>query len=513
MTYATGTGGTIGGPPTPLPNELDATAARQNMAIMLGITPESVIRPFEDLGLDATWKYKSSAGNPTIAMLTRVRTAGAPLESDKSWTAQFEILFKMLPVEVQARLISESKLPADERNAAYSALDGTLGATAFALAWLDAIANPLEPTALATSQLAQYAALPALAREQLVEQGVLILGALQNNLAAIGPNDPNFDALSGLSNRMGVALNDFAILSEQGDKAGLSDLAAELDSMQAQSRFSGDALQAQDPMLWAMDLIVAASGLQTAAPALLLGLSVASLDVDKTLLPASLTSSTSLVSEALLATLLPLADTGSSHLLPLLLNALFGGATALGSMASPDGVLGLDLGLNLGASAGVIRGICLGIAQACGANETTEATAADLLSGGVIAAALRALGLQNPSAAAGLVESLRDPLMQWLGHLEQFVTDPKLANIFSEEDINALNVVIQQGRLALENMDFNVFLDALSHMAPAHIEEELEAEKQKEEFRKFDEFVKILWRYTSEPGGNETSHSTGILQG
>lgn len=514
MTLTTGAGGNVGRPPIPLPDELDATANKQIMSMMLGITSESVLRPFEEIGQDATWNYKSSANNPTLTMLNRVRVAGATSESNAAWTATFQLLFNMLPAEVQARLLGESKLPVEERNSAYSALDATLGFTALALSWLDRISHPAELTALTASKFMQYADLPVIARQQLIEQGSSIIQRIQNNLTVSGPNDPNYDTLSGLANKLTVALNDFGILISQGDTAGLSQLAKELDQLQTQTqgRFLGDNLQTLGPMLWVLNTITAASALNTAAPALLLGLTVASLDLNKTLLPSSLNGLSTFVSELLLTTALPLADTGSRHLLPLLLNVLLGGAAALALRANPDGLLGLDLGMRLGVTSGVLQGICLGILQACGTDGSMQKTGVELLAGTVILTMLNVLASQNKKAAEHLAESLRQPLTACLQHLTQMMSDPAL-NLPNNVDKNALNVLFQQGELALENGDFEVFVDILLASTPKRTEGEIQRSQLKKEFKKFDDFVKILWLYTTGSEGNETAHNTGILQG
>lgn len=205
--FSTGSGGSVGGPATPMPRELEATAATEVAKMMLGVMFDSLDKPFSQIDAHTTWKYNANANNPTIPPLTRLRVVLAyAREADTTWMEEFNRLLDLLPADVKAELLAESRLPIADRNPAYGALDNLLGMIAKSMVWLRTVSQPMDPETVAISHIPQYQAMPEVSREVMTRLGAEILRKVRDYLDDVGHNDPHFDGLMRFTNDIEEAL-------------------------------------------------------------------------------------------------------------------------------------------------------------------------------------------------------------------------------------------------------------------------------------------------------------------
>lgn len=282
---STGTGGSLGGPPTRFINELETTAATLNMQINLGIVSgnDFDLIPFSSMGRQMTWKYTGDSTKPVLAPLIRLPLVLQPfVERDTAWIEDFNRLVEYLPPDVRDRYIYESSLPFSERDPAYTDLDTFLGVVADFLAWSRQISAPAYTQSTAAIQTI-YQALPVIFGQQFMSFAVTGLLSAESYLAAVGPNDPHFDQVVGIVR----SLQAFMIELQTVQIEDLTSVAADLRSWASQlsGLAIGDGqLQVLATMVDLMALVATAKTLPVAVQPLFLALSAALVGVDESAL-------------------------------------------------------------------------------------------------------------------------------------------------------------------------------------------------------------------------------------
>lgn len=521
---APGTGSSPpGGPQQMTPLEIELTAATANLRTQLGVLKDSMEVPFSQLDKTATWKYQSTPSNPVLAPLVRVRVgSSAPKETDKTWTKEFNYLLDQLPADLKNQYLVQSKLPYEERSQAFQALDTILGATAKAIVWIKAASKPLE-TSLALENMALYHALPDFVRNGAVVNASTVLESAHDFLNEQGHNMVHFDGLTKFVSQIDSSLNELnRLVNTNKDSSAFQVLAKNLDILNTQLNriYLGDDLQILKPMVGALNLVTAASTLDTGAAPLLIGLSVANIGIDKGIegggaLPPLLAQMRDKISEGLLASLLPNASIGSRQLLPLLVTTALVSTVAFMQMAYPDqskGIFPLELALHMAITSGVVSSVSTGVVQASGANTKTEALASDILACAAVLLMIHTAAPDNRSTAVSLNASLQPYLSRMLDRIEQFTSDTIKAQGSQNPELRALAVFAQQAKMALQAQDHEgleqTTLDASSLLKASDDQESV----VRQQMNDFKNFIATVWNALVVKQ-EQLDNPTGIIQG
>lgn len=197
MTISPGTGGTIGGPPSPTALEIEMTASNEAAKMYLGIIPDTLVRPFSDIDKPTTWKYTSTASNPRLASplhQMRIATSGKKTE-DQNWLDRYEHLLDLLPKELREELDLEAKLAADEKDPAFEALQNTLKMTAKGLTW-GSMVSQIDPASDLGDANVIHSQFPFRIYESMKQTGAEVVVGAKAYLNQIGHREPQFDLLS-----------------------------------------------------------------------------------------------------------------------------------------------------------------------------------------------------------------------------------------------------------------------------------------------------------------------------
>lgn len=298
-------------------------------------------------------------------------------------------------------------------------------------------------------------------------------------------------------------------------------LAEEIDLLNAQLQriYLGDDLQILRPTLSALSILSAASELRTGAAPILLGASIASIGMRRKesaigLLPDPLARLAELISNAMLATLLPKADTGSRHLLPLLVSMAF--VTAITGpvllLEKGGGLFSLELLCHTVLKSGVLTAVCREIVIACGATQKSKEMASDLLAFTIVLLFLQTIAAVKRSSVLLLVENLQSHLLKWLERIEPFVSDAIRESGADEAMANTINVCIQQAKIALQEENAEAFIEALNNAE--QLLKEKESEKLlKERIPELRGFIDTVWRYAVKKGEDDMNTNVGVIQG
>lgn len=523
MEITPGKGGTVSGPATLTQNEVEASAAYLVACHKLGILPDSLEVPFSQINVHNTWKYSSDSSNPTLHPLSNLRMSAPSSDlAETGWPDQLALLINLLPDDIRSRLITESKLPLDERNPTYTAFSNVLSATAKVMAWIQMVSRPLSPEAQTLSRTSLNNALPIVVLSSVIDLGAIILNSAKNFLNGIGPNAEHFDQILGVVNRVEEAFQDLNDLSHPigSNKQSLSLLAGDLVTLgnQLQSVSFGENLQALRTLVDVMATVTAAMASRTGSPSLLIGLTVANIGLQRTdgtngVLSPGLTRLVDGLAAGLLSTSLPLADAGSRQLLSLLITSTLIGAVGFATStisSQENGSLVLDLALLLGS--GILTDLSTGIVQATGANEKTQGPAASALALFSMLAIMQTVAVDDRSAAMRLIESLSPQLKQLLSSIEPLVTDAVNAHENGSPIAHALAVFVQQGLIALDGGDFESFLETMGNAQAIAQGDSEETIDFKRNMQGLIDFIRIIERHSG-PEEDNNVPITGIVQG
>lgn len=506
--FGTGVGGTVGGPSVPTPREQEATAAMAVSRMLMGITKDTIEKPFSQIDPEAAWKYKSTASNPTIAPLHSLRLSLTPdKQTPSAWVDQFEYLLSQLPADIRQQLILQSRLPLEERDPAYSSLDSTLGTIATLLFFINNAATPVDASVVNATHIPQYLALTQTGLTGLLETAIPLSNALEALLASQGANTPWFDATLSIKNEIGNSLAQLSDLSNSPQTSAnhyvlLAEDLTNLNSKLQEINAPGN-LQILKSLVDTMSLITTAMTLPDGVGPLLIGLALATIglsssDSQAAVVPPAISTLADSMTNFLGLDLLSHASVGQAQLAPLLLSTLF--LAALSStvgLSSTTNPLTLNLILQVLLNSGIIEGVSTEIASVSGASAQAIPLVSTLYSLTTTALILQVLSQSDESLAKTLLSDLRDRITTSLDSVEQALSSSSF-----------LSVNLQQIRIALEREDIEGFTIAMNQM-----KEELKTSEDQDfsvQLREFESFIKQMLHYLKLD--KTTNSTTGILQ-
>ncbi len=207
MTITPGVGGSTGGPATPTPLETEQTAARTVAMAAMGLVADTLHQSLVEMGYNTYWKYNSTAGNPTIPVLNRLRVAmKASDQVDKVWIDAFEKMMQIIKEETRDALIRESRLPPELRNPAFGAFDQALGWLAKGDVWTERVGAPFTAEQLALSGLTASLGLKDAVFTGTISVGSDVVAAVSDYLNQVGHQAENFDLLMRFTGDIGQSL-------------------------------------------------------------------------------------------------------------------------------------------------------------------------------------------------------------------------------------------------------------------------------------------------------------------
>lgn len=489
MGFDAGKGATIGGAATPSQREWEATAHVETSRMVLGITLDSLSKPISDIDRDATWKYKSSANNPTIPPLSTLRIASKPAtEDDQKWVDQLKKLLNALPPDVREELLSQSALSPEERDPAYVALDTVLGNLS---QFLDLLEKAGTPSPLGEVRVELNNALGSIGLNGAYFQTLEILGEVVSYLNDVGHQDPQFEILSKFSSEIQADLDDIKEYLRTNNKKELSKLAQEMESTnhQFQRLYAGDQLNILSSMMDVLTLVVAAKTLNANNAALLIGLTAAFTGFfEKGSVFQDLIGH---LSNALLP-LITDGNAGEELLLPLLTTAFLTGALIFSTLGSDE--LVQDFSSHLLLSSGTLNGILESFASACGIKDSKTFSS---VIGLVMVLALVEVSQNN-------LESLSPYLKDYINQLDQAVQEGKITLPES------IAILLKQGLMSLEDQELPLVQNNIDEA------EEILREQAKEDLKKqllaFANFIQLLRSDLTAKDNTMNSVDTAILQ-
>jgi len=492
MGFEPGIGGTVGGPPTRLPIEIEMTAATLVAAQQSGKMANTDDVVFYQINSQNTWKYNSTANNPILNPMNGFRmAANQPKPLDESWTKQYAKLMNLLPPDVRDRLVNENQLLMEERSAEYAALQKVMDKTAKALAWLKRINEPKSKEEEALSQTDKNNEMPRQAAKGMKKYGSEVLAGIEAYIGQIGPNSPDFDKLLGLTNELKEMLKDFEQLSQQveSNKPSLSLLANDFHGLGSRLQVGslGITMVVLKPTVDTFALMTEAMALKVGAPALLLGVGAATIGINTADSAAGILSPAITRFVNLLTTVFPKLDAGSRKFEISMINLLLIGASTLAELASKDkkmGVLVTDLILHIASGSGMLFEMTKHLVGTCGAKESELEAAGDALALGVFLMVFHSFSKSDKEAGAKLSESLSPQLIKWL---DKLIHAKEVAGY-------GIGMYLQQGCLALKRRDSVSFMKVISDAFKYILHEDIYALSQTQGIEKF---ANVIWNYVS----------------
>lgn len=466
----------FGRPLQPSITERETTAFTTNMMAQLGIAKDSLEMPFSKTDWEATWKYKSSSNNPTLAMLTRLRVGGERAEGsdDKRWNELFNKLVDSLSEKVRTAYLKQSRLPEEERSPNFESMEKALELAASAFLFLEN-ARMEEKSKLLEEQMTAYEEMLDQAETAVTVTGQNIFSMLKKALLKMGHNDPNFDGLMKIVSQAEALLDIFQALVAKGneaDKERWGQLATALErlSLQIEEISLGNKLQMIGPNIAAMTLVAQASALQTGSSALMLALGIAQIGIGSSSEQGGLISP--LLKSGLgefvtaMTKLMPYSKGGSKEFLLQLLTIASLGIAAIGTLISrkQDGFT-LELVLNLAVDLGLLDVMSSALAKAGGASEKTLPQASAIISFAALLMLIHVVAKNDNKIGLALAAGLHKPLTDRLEAVGQFFEN--------QTSGNKMSIAVQTVRIALEQEDYENVLQALEP-----IEQVLRSEKQ-----------------------------------
>lgn len=496
---STGKGASLSGPPTPTPLETELSGnTRVNQNLLGIVSPEKYDElAVSDMGRQMTWKYDSAATKPKIPQL-RLPVIQKPWsDDDKTWMAHFADLLNFLPPDVRERYEAESRLPFLDRNPAYGDLDALLGLVSSIMVWMKQTRQTQPSEFVKTQQFLNDVLVDSMLQVVLTDGRELLEGVRQM-LDNIGHNDPNYDQVSLQTKQLLKAL-DILSTSKNNDLL-VGDLASW--SQQLEDRNYGDNFKILGTLAGLMSLISASTTIGTGAPALLLALGISTLKIDDNNigLLAEMPVKQNLIDQ--LKTLLPLADNANQQMMGSLISAFL--LTIITSTAlTQTQVSPLLFGttLQFAWSAGLFDVLGTVLAKVFGANEKTEPIASQMIIFSFLTTLFQTVGEKDKKQAIDLIESLKMPLQTVLNNIIAY---------YQNVDEQALNVKLQSLKLALENDQYDQFLQLQLSEEWAKMDEEA-SKRMEEEMKQFSALIKRALIELGED--SQTKANIGVFQG
>lgn len=511
------TGSGIGGgntSPVPLQRDLETTAWTEHNKAALGITADSLDQSFTQMNPKYTsgyyGGYKSREGQPLLdhPLESGRISQGFDAVSDDSWKETYDALLNQLPEELQQEFIAEGRKNFDDRKGSFAALDNLLILTAKILTNTSTLAGidklgPIEQERALITQM-----LPFTALREVAEQGANITEKALAFVILKGPNDYFFDTFTNLLTQMDNGVKDLQQLANEIKQEGISDqiiqrtarLASNLNGINASFEITnlGGSLQILHSTMHAMTAVADSLSLfKTGSGSLFLGLTLSSIglktaDSEAGIIGNSLGKVFETLANGLMTSLIPNATTAGSRLLEMSLTTGFTSLIGLAALAINPGFgvfpgkdpitvkssrfFAFELALLLLNSSGILKSLITPSLQASGASDKTITTANDILSQFanllLISAGTRD-GRQNP---AYLCESTHKYLEKGISAsqdvingtgINQEILDQEFQNredAATKQKTDAANVALQQAQIALNEKNYEGFIDSFVNM-------------------------------------------------
>ncbi|MCB1114124.1 MAG: hypothetical protein KDK62_05145 [Chlamydiia bacterium] len=179
------------------------TAANELPKLAMGVVPQDVLVPFEEMGKHNVWDYQATSGRPTLPPAGELRLSEGEITDSNAWQGFAQMLTESLPEPIQMMLTLVRELPEEARNNAsfenyemWAALDEMIGYCGACMAHFEVMkrlmnSENFETEALLNSELA------SIVSENMVEQAQEMAELLKKEIEK-RERDPAFDAVNYL---------------------------------------------------------------------------------------------------------------------------------------------------------------------------------------------------------------------------------------------------------------------------------------------------------------------------
>lgn len=269
-------GGPVGGvspQPTGIRESETQAYTEVNKKFTLAILPEDTMEvvSYVDREMKMYWQYDATPTNPTLRPLMHLRMATASEIDEKMWQPIHEELIEKLPKEIKELLLAELSKPLNDRNSSFVALNLVLGIAAKVISWANKTGGPVAAESPAGIQNELNVALPYIALKGL---NLSELTLMKNELHAVGANFAGFDSVSNLLTEMNGAIKQMS-----GTNPPMSIIADKLAKLEGPPT---DTFQIVQTTLHALSVVASAFTLEFGSPAMLIGLSIATIGLEGT---------------------------------------------------------------------------------------------------------------------------------------------------------------------------------------------------------------------------------------
>jgi hypothetical protein len=168
----------------------------------------------------------------------------------------------------------------------------------------------------------------------------------------------------------------------------------------------------------------------------------------------------------------------------------------------------LDLALRFTFSSDVALIVFKQIAKGSGADETSENQIAKILKMMALLNAILAALYGNPEAVAQMLTSFKKEMGEGLNDAQQLI-DTKISKGASDEPVELASSLVQQGKVSLEEEDFESFMNAYAGFSDLL---GLDSDSLKKEFKELKGISEILTKLLTSGLEDETAKITTVSQ-
>lgn len=494
MSMSGGVSGSVGGQQQPFTEDLKATAAATNMKAVLNLTTDTLDQPFTKLGGEHNlWKYQASPGRPTLHPLVTVRGAGAEeARPDESWKNLYQQLAERLGPEIQDRLNEENKIPFDSKDPTYIVLDNLLTNLAKAVVWLELAAATPDVNSIQSVKALDNLAMPTTVFNEMGNDVKFLLGNAGPYLVRDSANPNYFDqnvnmlkqtaiahrsmqnAYSSTTTENGVdpqtrsalLANNMALLGDQFNKLDFGpDLSIIRNNWNVMTTVAAAKSLDQGPSALMLGLTFATSGIYSSnspsgfvGPALENLINQLSGGLTSAFLPESTKGGQALLSEIVTAALIVCVSAAA-----LIAQDGLGSSGAVELDSASAKAFSFDLVMHLFASTGVLNTFFEKVGGLIGASGESLQMLSTALPVALMAMMLL-YGGQLQGETGNLVNSLNDPLYSGISKTGDTLGEKIAQGTGDSQQTNAVDVGLQQAKMALEDQDAPAFLGAITTM-------------------------------------------------
>lgn len=491
---ATGGSGAAGAPQHQSILEQETTAATEVAKNLMKIVSDTSEVCFFLLDPNVR-KYQSSANRPVLAPLIEVRVAANadPSVSD-NWRTSYNNLIKLMPQEFREFFEEMMKLPKNEQPKDIQLLNTSLQTKARFMEWLSAASATTTPESLEAARTGENIARPYIALHGLNKDSGAFFEGIQNYLASVGPNNPNFDILSGYTGELSSLFDDLKTAAqklqdpstEKEARALISSTASKLSTLEGQFNrlYGGDQLLILGQTIHAAKIVTQALSMEqsgSAALSLALALSTSGIKSSESSL-GILGNHLSNLSESLISGIQQATgnklSSGSAALLNNLSTVAFSTALLLGNLhydslaagqkgteakVVSDTNFSYSLLLSLLVGSKTLSSISNSILQASEIKGSASPAASTLLSTGMLLNLIFAcVSGSNLSSTEPLLKGQNGALKEAIDAANLLTSEGLQANALSDENAEHLQVYLQQAAIALEQEDTEGFMNAMN---------------------------------------------------